>query len=55
MTEKINNGRRTLRRGLWFAAIAAQLPFTTHAEDELFDYYIESCNLDPAYDPNAAP
>lgn len=23
------------------------------SEDELFDYYIESCSLDPAYDPNA--
>ena len=23
------------------------------SDDELFDYYIESCNLDPAYDPNA--
>ena len=49
MTEKTNNGRRTFRRGLWFASIA------THAEDELFDYDIESCNLDPAYDPNAGP
>jgi len=24
------------------------------SEDELFDYYIESCRLDPDYDPNAA-
>ena len=23
------------------------------SDDELFDYYIESCKLDPAYDPNA--
>jgi hypothetical protein len=23
------------------------------SDDELFDYYIESCNLDPDYDPNA--
>lgn len=23
------------------------------SEDELFDYYIESCRLDPEYDPNA--
>ncbi len=23
------------------------------SDDELFDYYVESCNLDPDYDPNA--
>ena len=23
------------------------------SDDELFDYYIESCKLDPEYDPNA--
>ncbi len=25
------------------------------SDDELFDYYIESCDLDPAYDPYAGP
>jgi hypothetical protein len=25
------------------------------SDDELFDYYIKSCELDPEYDPNAGP
>ena len=45
MTEKTNNGRRTFRRGLWCAAIAALLPFTTHAEDAASDGAWEMSDL----------
>ena len=45
MTEKMNNGRRTFRRGLWFAATAALLPFTTHAEDAAIDGAWEMSDL----------
>jgi hypothetical protein len=30
--------------------VAIEMP---ESDDELFDYYVESCNLDPDYDPNA--
>lgn len=33
MTETTNNGRRTVRRGLRLAAVAALLPFNVHADD----------------------
>lgn len=37
MTDTTNNGRRTVRRSLWLAAIAAMMPVTSHAEDAASD------------------
>ena len=45
MTETTNNGRRTFRRGLWLAAIAALLPFTSHGEDAASDGAWEMSDL----------